>query len=215
MPGLAANSMIFDKIKLPEDQFEMHMLEWIIPLTNETLEEYSLRMNKYIKHDNAVLIGVSFGGVVVQEMCKNLNLKRLIIISSVKCRAELPRRMIFASKTGFYNLLPTGLLDYVDHFEKLAVNDFLKKRARLYRKYLSVRNQKYINWAIKNMVNWDCKKPNEDLVHIHGDSDIVFPFKYINGCIPVKGGTHIMIINRYRWFNRHLPEIILTGKIKD
>lgn len=213
MPGLAANSTIFENIKLPEDQFKMHYLEWIIPLTDESLADYAQRMNKYIKHDNPVLVGVSFGGVVVQEMCKSLNLKRLIIISSVKCREELPRRMIFASKTGAYNLLPISLLDYVDHFEKFAVNDFLKKRARLYKKYMSVRNRKYLNWAIKNMVNWGCEKPNEDLVHIHGDSDIIFPHKYINGCITVKGGTHIMIINRYRWFNRHLPELILTGKI--
>lgn len=213
MPGMAANSAIFENIKLPEDQFEFHFLEWIIPGKNETLQEYALRMNRYIKHDNIVLIGVSFGGIVVQEMSNNLNLKRLIIISSVKCREELPRRMKFASKTGFFRLVPTSLLDYVDHFEKIAPNDFLKKRAKLYRKYLSVRNNKYLNWAIKNMVCWDCEKPKKNLVHIHGDRDLIFPYKYINGCIPVKGGTHIMIINKYRWFNKNLPEIILTGKL--
>jgi pimeloyl-ACP methyl ester carboxylesterase len=213
MPGMAANAAIFEYIKLPEDKFEVHYLEWIIPLDNESLKDYALRMNRYVKHDNIVLIGVSFGGVVVQEMSNHLNVRRLIIISSVKCRDELPRRMRFAAKTGFFKLIPTSLLDYVDHFEKLAVNDFLRKRARLYRKYLSVRNNKYLDWAIKNMVCWDCEKPRKDLVHIHGDSDLIFPHKYINGCITVKGGTHIMIINKYRWFNRYLPEIILTGEI--
>ncbi|MCM4160382.1 alpha/beta hydrolase [Antarcticibacterium flavum] len=211
MPGMAANAAIFEYIKLPEDKFKMHFLEWIIPLDDESLKDYALRMNKYVKHDNIVLIGVSFGGVVVQEMSNYISVRRLIIISSVKCRDELPRRMRFAAKTGFFKLIPTSLLDYVDHFEKLAVNDFLKKRARLYRKYLSVRNNKYLDWAIKNMVCWGCEKPREDLVHIHGDADLIFPIKYIRNCIPVKGGTHIMIINRYRWFNRHLPEIILTG----
>lgn len=215
MPGLAANAAIFEYIELPEDKFKMHFLEWIIPLDDESLKDYALRMNKYVKHDNIVLIGVSFGGVVVQEMSNHLSVRRLIIISSVKCRDELPRRMKFAAKTGFFKLIPTSLLDYVDHFEKLAVNDFLKKRARLYRKYLSVRNNKYLDWSIKNMVCWGCEKPREGLVHIHGDSDLIFPHKYINGCITVKGGTHIMIINRYRWFNRHLPEIILTGGISE
>lgn len=215
MPGLAANSGIFEKIKLPEDKFEIHMLEWIIPGTDEPLKDYALRMVKYIKHENIVLIGVSFGGVVVQEMANYIKLRRLIIISSVKCREELPRRMRFAAKTGAHKLLPIGLLDYIDHFEKFAVNDFLKKRARLYRKYLSVRNNKYLYWAIEHMVRWECEKPREDIIHIHGDEDLVFPYKYIGDCITVKGGTHIMIINRYKWFNDHLPEIILTGKLQE
>lgn len=213
MPGMAANSAIFENIKLPGEQFEMHFLEWIIPVKSETLAQYALRMNRYIQHDHIVLIGVSFGGVVVQEMSRHLQLKRLIIISSVKCREELPRRMKYASITGFFRLIPTSLLDYVDHFEKIAPNEFLKKRARLYRKYLSVRNNKYLNWAIENMVCWDCEKPLENLVHIHGDRDIIFPYEYIKGCIPVRGGTHIMIINKYRWFNKNLPEIILTGQL--
>lgn len=62
MPGLAANSTIFENIKLPEDQFEIHMLEWIIPRTDESLKNYAQRMNRYIEHENIVLIGVSFGG---------------------------------------------------------------------------------------------------------------------------------------------------------
>lgn len=213
MPGLAANYSIFENIKLPEDQYKVHFLDWLIPGKNETLGDYALRMNKYIKHENPVLIGVSFGGVVVQEMSNYIQVKRLIIISSVKCREELPRRMKFASRTGFFKLVPTGLLDYVDHFEKIAPGDFLKRRARLYRKYLSVRNQKYLKWAIKNMVCWKCETPREEVVHIHGEKDLVFPYKYIGDSIMVKGGTHIMIINKYRWFNKNLPKIIETGKI--
>ncbi|MGM0934097.1 MAG: alpha/beta hydrolase [Bacteroidota bacterium] len=214
MPGLAANSSIFEFIELPKDKFKMHFLEWIIPQEDEVLTSYTKRLLKYIKHKDPVLIGVSFGGIIVQEMCKFIEVRRLIIISSVKCRAELPRRMRIAAETGLFKFLPVSLLDYVDYFEKLAVGEFIKKRAKLYRKYLSVRNHRYLNWAIKNMVLWDCDKPRKDVIHIHGDKDEVFPAKYINGFIEVKGGTHVMVINRYRWFNKHLPEIILTGKIK-
>ena len=32
MPGMAANPSIFEYIKLPEDQFKIHWLEWVIPL---------------------------------------------------------------------------------------------------------------------------------------------------------------------------------------
>jgi hypothetical protein len=49
-----------------------------------------------------------------------------------------------------------------------------------------------------------------NIIHIHGDNDKVFPYHHIKGCITVKGGTHIMIINKYKWFNKQLPQIILT-----
>lgn len=215
MPGLGTNSLIFENIKLPEDQFEVHFLEWLIPEADEKIEHYAERISRNIRHENSVLIGVSFGGVIAQEINKLLDLRRLIIISSVKCRQELPRRILFASKTGFFQLIPTSLMEHVDSFEKIAVGDFLKQRARLYSKYMLVRDKTYLDWSIKNMVNWDCEKPAEDIVHIHGDQDEIFPYKYIKNCITVKGGTHIMIINRYRWFNENLPEIILTGKLAE
>lgn len=215
MPGLATDRSIFENIQLPEDQFEVHFLEWIIPLKDETLKMYVERMLPYIKNENCVLIGVSFGGVIVQELSSYINAQRLIIISSVKCREELPRRMKFAAKTGSFKLLPTSLLNYLDYIEKLPLHGFLKKRARLYNRYLAVRNQIYLNWSIEKMVLWDCEKARKNVIHIHGDKDMVFPYKYIKGCITVKGGTHIMIINKYRWFNRYLPEIILHGEIKN
>ncbi|MCB7479908.1 alpha/beta fold hydrolase [Christiangramia sediminis] len=215
MPGMAADSAIFEHVLLPEDRFEVHLLEWEMPEPEESLKEYAKRMIKYIHHEDIALIGVSFGGVIVQEMAKFLDLNRLIIISSVKCSDELPPRMKFASKTGLFKMIPTGLATYVDHFEKFAFGDFLKKRAKLYKQYISITDKKYLDWAIKNMVNWRCDKPDEKVIHIHGDRDEVFPIKNIKNAIVVKGGTHIMIINRFRWFNENLPELILSGKLKN
>ena len=42
MPGLAASPTIFENIKLPEDQFEMHFLEWFLPNDKESIESYAL-----------------------------------------------------------------------------------------------------------------------------------------------------------------------------
>lgn len=84
MPGMAASSTIFERIKLPEEAFEMHMLEWFLPEKNETLQHYARRMANEVKHEEAVLIGVSFGGILVQEMKQFLKPKKVIIISSVK-----------------------------------------------------------------------------------------------------------------------------------
>ena len=211
MPGMAANPIIFEHIKLPESQFRIHWLEWIIPYDNESISGYSLRMISFIKHDNIVLIGVSFGGVVVQEMSKHIKLRKLIIISSVKLMNELPKRMLLAKKTKAYKLLPLQLVNNMDVFAKYAFGNNVTKRLELYKKYLSVIDTRYLSWAIKEMVCWNQTNHNLDIVHIHGDNDNVFPIKNISNCITLKGGTHIMILNKYKWFNENLPDIILEN----
>ena len=95
MPGLAASSAIFERIEFPVATFEIVFLEWEIPLYNESLSDYAKRIATKITHPNPVLIGVSFGGILVQEMARFVTARKVIIISSVKCNLEFPKRMIF------------------------------------------------------------------------------------------------------------------------
>ena len=209
MPGLAASSTIFEYINLPPETFEVHLLEWVLPNGNETLKSYAKRMAEKVKHDGAVLIGVSFGGVLVQEMKQFLNPRKVIIISSVRCNLELPNRMKIAKSTKAYKLLPTGLMQDVELLTKYAFGDMLKKKLKLYEKYLHMRNKSYLDWAIEQMICWKRIKIDPEIIHIHGDADEVFPAKNIKQFINVKGGTHSMILNKYKWFNTNLPKIIL------
>jgi hypothetical protein len=208
MPGMAANPSIFENISLDENIFETHWMKWIIPKKSESIQDYAKRMLEQIKHKNPVLIGVSFGGVLVQEMSKLIDYEKLIIISSVKQSSEIPPHMQFARETGVYKYLPFGLLNYITEIEKLPVGNLIRKRLQLYKQYLSVNDKAYLDWAVKQMVCWNQTQPIEGIVHIHGDKDKVFPVKYIKDYINVEGGTHIMILNRFKWFNENLPNLI-------
>jgi pimeloyl-ACP methyl ester carboxylesterase len=211
MPGLAAGPSIFENIKLPEEQFEMYFLEWFLPIENESIESYALRMTQKITHDNPVLIGVSFGGVLVQEMAKIIQTDKVIIISSVKTNKEFPSRFKIARNTKAYKLIPTQLLADIEKLVKYAFGDnIVTKRIKLYEKYLSVRDKHYLDWAIETILCWNQKEINEAVIHIHGDADEVFPIKHIRKCIVVKGGTHIMILNKFKWMNENLPKLILN-----
>ncbi|MCB0465006.1 MAG: alpha/beta hydrolase [Aequorivita sp.] len=206
VPGLAAGSEIFRNIKFPE-KYETHILDWLIPDKDESLQAYAKRMALRVKEKDAILIGVSFGGVVVQEMNEILKLKKLIIISSVKTRSELPRRMKLASLTKAYKLIPTSLVLSADDLTKFSVGPKSKKRLSVYQQYLHVRDKQYLDWALEKMVNWSRKEKIKNVIHIHGDNDMVFPIKYIEGCIVIKGGTHIMILNKGREISNKLLEI--------
>ncbi len=211
MPGLAASPTIFENIKLPENQFEMCFLEWFLPQDKESIESYALRMIEKISHENPVLVGVSFGGILVQEMAKQMKVRTVIIISSVKSNAEFPPRFKVAKTTKAYMLIPTQLLADIDKLVKYAFgNNIVAKRLKLYEKYLSVRDKHYLDWSIETILYWNQKEINAAVIHIHGDADEVFPIKHIQNCIVIKGGTHIMIINKFKWLNENLPKLILN-----
>ena len=209
MPGMAASSSIFEYLNLPEETFVVHLLEWDIPTKGISFTDYAKKMSEKVKEDNVVLLGVSLGGLLVQEMVKYIQVKKVIIVSSVKSRFELPKRMLFARYTSIHKLLPTGLVNNVELVAKYAFGESVTKRLSLYARYLSVRDKGYIDWCIHELVNWKQEVPCDNLVHIHGEKDTVFPMSNIAHCIPVKNGTHTMIIHRAKWFNENLPTIIL------
>ena len=209
MPGMAANSAIFKNISLPEEHFEQHLLDWFVPNKGMTLTEYAKKMCENVRYENVVLVGVSFGGLLVQEMAKCIPVKKVIIISSVKHKDELPKRLIFAKYTKIHKLLPTGLVNNLELLSKYAFGETVNKRLELYEQYLSIRDKYYLDWAIDQIVNWEQTQPEDKLVHIHGEKDAVFPIHHIKNCLSVPNGTHTMIIHRYKWFNERLPTIIL------
>ena len=211
LPGLAANSSIFKHIQLDTNVFEMHFLEWMIPFDDESISEYAIRFCKNINHENAILVGVSFGGIVAQEMNLVYDFKKIIIISSVKARHELPIHLQLAGKTKVYKLLPTSLFaQNIDLLSKYAFGKPIVKRLDLYKQYLSITDKRYLDWAIKQVVSWNQETSDPNLVHIHGDQDIIFPIENMKNCIIVEGGTHIMILNRYKWLNENLPKLMLS-----
>jgi predicted esterase YcpF (UPF0227 family) len=209
MPGLAASPAIFERIKLDETIFDMYLLEWEIPKPKESLSDYALRITKNIKHENPVLIGVSFGGILVQEMAKHIKARKVIIISSVRSNTEFPKRMKIGKTTKAYKLIPMKLILNIENLAKYSFGEKINKRIQLYEKFLAVRDLNYLQWAVESVILWDRNQIDDNVIHIHGDQDEVFPIKYIDKCIVVKGGTHIMILNKYKWLNENLPSIIL------
>lgn len=213
MPGMAASSTIFERIHLPDAIFEMYLLEWEIPNPGESLTAYAQRIAQKVTHEDPILIGVSFGGILVQEMKQFLHPKKVIIISSVKSNAEFPRRFKLAKTTKAYKLIPTTLFENIEMLVKFSFgSSIVKQRLALYEKFLAVRDKRYLDWAIEQIINWDRTVIDNEIIHIHGDADEVFPPKYIKEFIPVKGGTHIMILSKYRWLNDNLPKILLEEK---
>ena len=207
MPGMAASSKIFEYIRLPEF-YLIHNLDWIIPNINETLELYAKRICKKINKPDPILIGVSFGGILIQEISKHLNYKKIIIISSIKTSSELPLSMRMARKTNIHKILP---FQWIKNLDKLALFTFgngIKSKIKLYQKYLSFKDPNYLKWAMNCIVNWDQKEIIKGLIHIHGKEDNVFPIKNISGSVHLLEGNHAIIITKANQISKLLSKLL-------
>ena len=207
MPGMAANSKIFEDIRLPEI-YQIHKLDWIIPKKNETLKFYAKRICKKIDQPDPILIGVSFGGILIQEVSKYLNYKKIVIISSIKTNEELPISMNMAKKTKIHKILPFKWINNIDKLALFAFGDGIKKKVKLYQKYLSYKDPNYLKWAMDCIVNWDQKEIIKEIIHIHGKKDNVFPVKNLSGRVYLIEGNHAIIITRANQINKLLIELL-------
>jgi len=207
MPGMAANSKIFEYIRLPEI-YQIHKLDWIIPKKNETLKFYAKRICKKIDQPDPILIGVSFGGILIQEVSKYLNYKKIVIISSIKTNEELPISMKMAKKTKIHKILPFKWINNIDKLALFAFGDGIKKKVKLYQKYLSYKDPNYLKWAMDCIVNWDQKEIINEIIHIHGKKDNVFPVKNLSGRVYLIEGNHAIIITRANQINKLLIELL-------
>ena len=207
VPGLAAGPEIFENLKLAEDKYELHYLKWKKPLAlEESIANYAMRMCDDVKKEKPVLVGVSFGGIMVQEMSKYLDVKKIIIISSVKKSSELPKRFQMVKFTKAYKLFPSKVVSNFEDYAQYFLGKSLKKRADIYKKYLSVRNQLYLNWSIRNVIKWEQDLSTENVVHIHGTKDKVFPVKNISNCINIEGANHVMIITKAKKISKIIDQ---------
>ena len=207
--GLGADERVFDYLDLPE--VDLCFIKWIKPLKSESLASYCSRLIDQIDlSQNIYLLGVSFGGIVCQEISKLITCKKIIIISSIKSRDEMSTQMKSVGSIGLHKILPNWLIKWsnlksADH----VFGTKTKQESLLLKNIIQDTDFDFSKWAIEEIINWKNNSTYPNLVHIHGTEDLIFPVKYIKHAILIKGGTHFMIVNRASEINKIILDNIV------
>ncbi|WP_341837484.1 alpha/beta fold hydrolase [Chitinophaga pollutisoli] len=194
--GLGADERVFERLVFPAD-CEVHYLPWITPLNaGEPIGEYAGRMARRILHPEPILVGLSFGGMMSIEIARQLPVRQVVLISSVKSRQELPPYYnSFANKV--LNRLPDRLLFTNRRFVvQLFMQCGSEAERRLLDDYLGKKDLRYMRWALGAILQWNNDWTPPGLLHIHGSSDRPFPRRYVTPTHTILKGGHFMIMNR-------------------
>jgi len=197
--GLGANGNAFRNLRLNQD-FEQVNIPWLEPEKEESLAHYSERMlDKINPTEEFLLMGLSFGGIIVQEMNRFIHPKHTFLLSTVKNREELPMLFRFSSQVNAHKIIPMSFLtsNHVFSYMMLRKLYYTKKEDAL-DDIFEYKDANYLKWSIHKIVNWDHSKTynEEHITHIHGNKDIVFPINNIKDCKIIDGGTHIMVMQK-------------------
>lgn len=208
--GLGANQNAFKYLKF-DSEHEVIYLPWLQPESHETLEHYAQRMAENIQTDeDFILMGLSFGGLVVQEMNQFLDPKLNVLISTVKSRSELPNFMKFSATTRAHKLIPPSFLSSDKGLSYAFFRKLYSSKMPDLQEFFDYRDPEYLTWSIDQIVNWKNHVDLKPFVHLHGDNDIVFPISNIQDAVKIEGGNHLMVLHKARKISEIINERILS-----
>lgn len=192
LSGLGVDERAFKNISI--NDVELIHIPWIEPFKNESLENYSKRLllTQNIP-ENCNLLGVSFGGMVAQEIAKIIKPKKLFIISSIKGNSDLPAILKAFGNIGLNRLIPSSFLKWANPFTFYFFGVKEPENKSLLKQILKETDSTFLKWAMNAILKWD-SKIELDAVRIHGDNDKLLP--PINPNFSIKNGGHFMIISK-------------------
>jgi surfactin synthase thioesterase subunit len=204
--GLGADERVFSKFQFP--QHEIHFIKWITPEKNESIEAYAKKLIVQIHHDNPILIGLSFGGIMCIEIARQIKTELIIIISSIKSNNELPLWMRLSGKLKLNRLFPMRSFKLIESLEDYNLGVKTKEEKEMVHDYRKNINTVYSNWAINAILNCKNKTAPKNLYHIHGDMDRIFSIKKIKPDYTIHNGGHFMILNKSDEVNKCINSIL-------
>ena len=193
--GLGTDERIFRNIHFPEF-VDVHFVTWKKPERKESLEKYiDLLLEEFDLTNPIVLLGLSFGGVVVQEVSKKINPLATIIISSLSTSQEMPWYFRMYGNLKLNKITPFGFLKSLSFFSNRIFGAKSSDSKKLIREIMHDADLTLVKWQIEKILSWRSEKPPLNFFHLHGDSDKLLPLKNKNVNAIIRGGTHLMIYN--------------------
>lgn len=191
--GLGADERAFENLDL-DGEIKPVFLNWILPEENDDLVSYSIRLANMINKDEPfALVGLSMGGMIAVEIAKLYPPQKLIIISSISNYHSFPKMLKAAGLLHMYQLIPVSWLKSGSMVKRVFMSETPQVK-KLIEEMIRDSNGQFIKWALGAVANWKNEVIPPNLVHIHGESDEIFPIKYCNPNYRIPKGTHLMVL---------------------
>ncbi|AXG70542.1 hypothetical protein KORDIASMS9_02782 [Kordia sp. SMS9] len=197
IPGLGYDDRIFHNLDLSD--YEIEYLNWIEPLKNEDIHDYAQRLFATAKlaTQKTILIGHSLGGVVSQEIASANQIEKIILVSSISARKELPFTFKIVKPLRLDRFFTKGFCVKSIWFWG-KYHGFTAETTKLFKSMIGKQTNSYLQWAFRALSTWKAPKvpKTTKILRIHGTNDRTLPYKLVQKPdLIIKNGSHICVID--------------------
>lgn len=193
LPGIGCDRRLFSRLDLAG--LDVQVLEWPFFPERCTLAELASALRPLVAEDAPhVLLGVSMGGMVAQELALLTRPQRVVLVSSWTGPQEWPWHVRAASRLRLWQVVGPRSMRAAWPLKR-----WLGPRPgdidRLLWDMAVAQTAVQIRRGLRAVLRWEGSRWEGPLVRIHGDRDRVTPLRFpVDQVIP--GGEHIMVLTR-------------------
>jgi pimeloyl-ACP methyl ester carboxylesterase len=192
--GVGADSSPFSNLELPG--YNKVYISWIPPLPNETLAHYAGRLREQITVEDPYIIGLSFGGMIAVEVSKQMEVKKMVLISSARTKSDLSRFQAFFMRLGLYRIIPGSFLRHTNFLTYRYFGTHTPTDKKALTHLLNGTDVALFRWALKSIACWDNMEMPKRTIEIHGSADRIIACRLSHPDYKIKGGGHLMVYSK-------------------
>jgi pimeloyl-ACP methyl ester carboxylesterase len=205
IPGLGADERVFRRLHLTGT---VRVLVWLPPRSaTEPLAHYAARLAEAVPPgERCWLVGVSFGGILAQEVARLRPLARVVLISSLSSPAELPLTLRLARDTRLYRLIPPQILKAMPRVAQWFFGARNGAEYKLLHQIIQDTDPVFAQWAIQQL-QWPGVSTTPPAIRLHGTRDRLLPARGVAIEHRLARGGHFMIVSHAAKISRILNQL--------
>lgn len=192
--GLGADERAFQKLDFAGA--DVCFIRWISPRANESLPAYAKRLLPQVESPSPILLGLSFGGMLAQEVAKLIPVQRIILLASAKSEKEIPPYFRLLGTLGLHRLLPSRWIKKPSKLNYWLFGAETAEDRHLLDQILQDTDASFLHWALPAIAQWKNTTAADNLIHIHGSRDRILPIRFVAYDLCLEGAGHFMTLNR-------------------
>lgn len=154
------------------------------------------------------VIGASLGGMIATELTDLIHPDLVIVVSSAKCRDELPARYRFQQSVPIHSLFSGEFLKKASYIAQPIFEPERNLQKETHIAMLDDMDPVFLKRSVEMIIDWEREDFDPNIIHIHGEKDHTLPIRNVAYDYYVDGGSHMMMLTRTGEIQQLLNTII-------
>lgn len=186
------------------------MVQWLDPIPKESLLNYCKRIiTQYGITQQDIIVGLSFGGLIAQQIAQILDQRFVILISSFRTKEDL--RLLFKKGLQFrlYKLMPEIKFPLISEVVANVLNSGTTEGKPVLKAMLETTDMKLLKWSIEKIFQQDIELGQEAIKYnLLGNKDRVMKIWRNKTTHIIQGGSHFMVYDKAKEVSTAIKQIL-------